>query len=45
MSKRRVNNPHEVVAVGDIVKVWVIDVDMKRQRIGLTMLPPKEENA
>lgn len=44
MSKRRVNNPHEVVAVGDIVKVWVVDVDIKRQRIGLTMLQPQEEN-
>jgi len=23
------------------VKVWVIDVDVKKQRIALTMLPPK----
>jgi len=43
MAKRHVNNPHDVVAVGDIVRVWVIDVDMKRQRIGLTMLPPTED--
>ena len=44
LAKRRINNPHEVVSVGDIVKVWVLEVDMKRQRIGLTMLPPTEED-
>lgn len=44
LAKRRVNNPHEVVSVGDIVKVWVLEVDMKRQRIGLTMLPPTKDD-
>ncbi|QVK12781.1 RNA-binding transcriptional accessory protein [Weissella ceti] len=43
LAKRHVNNPHDVVAVGDIVKVWVLEVDVKRQRIGLTMLPPTED--
>ena len=40
LAKRRINNPHEIVAVGDIVTVWVLEVDMKRQRIGLTMIAP-----
>ncbi len=34
---RYVKNPMEVVAVGDIVKVRVLDVDAKRKRISLSM--------
>ncbi len=34
---RFVKNPMEVVAVGDIVKVRVLDVDVKRKRISLSM--------
>ena len=41
MSTRFIRHPSEVVKVGDIVKVWVVDVDVKKQRIALTMLPPK----
>ena len=43
MAKRRVTNPHEIVAVGDIITVWVVDVDVKRERIGLTMIEPTEK--
>lgn len=45
LSKRRVKKPTDVVAVGDIVSVWVVDIDTKRQRIGLTMINPEEVNA
>ncbi len=41
MSNRFIKHPSEVVKVGDVVKVWVIDVDLKKQRIALTMQPPK----
>lgn len=41
LSQQRVNNPHSVVAVGDIVTVWVVEIDKKRQRIGLTMVAPE----
>ena len=41
MSTRFIKHPGEVVKVGDVIKVWVVDVDQKKQRIGLTMLPPK----
>lgn len=41
MAHKFVNNPSEIVAVGDIVDVWVESVDFKRQRIQLTMLDPK----
>ena len=35
--KRKVRHPSEVVKVGDVVKVAVLDVDEKRKRISLTM--------
>ena len=35
--KRKVQHPSEVVQVGDVVKVCVLDVDEKRKRISLTM--------
>lgn len=41
--KRRVKHPSEIVSVGDIVNVWVVEVDQKRQRIGLTMIAPEEK--
>lgn len=42
LAKRRVKTPSEIVAVGDIVDVWVVTIDAKRQRIGLTMVQPEE---
>jgi len=38
MAEKFIRHPSEVVAVGDVVKVWVIDVDKKRKRIALTMV-------
>ena len=37
---RRVKHPSEVLSVGDVITVWVSDVDEKRGRIGLTMRQP-----
>ncbi len=37
LSDRRVKHPLDVVKVGQIVKVRVLDVDVKRKRIALTM--------
>ena len=40
---RKLRHPSEVLQVGDIVKVAVLDVDEKRKRIGLTIKGvPKE---
>ncbi|MGC4385299.1 Tex family protein [Streptococcus suis] len=33
-------HPSEVLAVGEIVTVWVVEVDIKRNRIGLSLLNP-----
>ena len=37
LSDRFVKDPHQVVQAGQIVKVRVVDVDLKRQRIALSM--------
>ena len=37
LADRFVKDPHEVVKAGDVVKVRVVDVDIPRKRIGLTM--------
>ncbi|CAJ1502893.1 Tex family protein [[Mycobacterium] burgundiense] len=37
MSDRFVSDPHEVVRSGQVVRVKVLDVDVERQRIGLSL--------
>lgn len=38
LSERFVRNPMDVVTVGDIVDVWVLQIDRDRERVGLTMV-------
>jgi uncharacterized protein len=40
LADRYVQDPHDVVSVGDIVKVWVLEVDKQRRRVSLTMIQP-----
>lgn len=42
---RYIKHPLEAVKVGEVVKVWVLDVDMKRKRISLTMRPSQKNSA
>jgi len=42
LSNKYIKHPLEVVSVGDIVKVWVINADVQRKRLQLTMLNPFE---
>ncbi len=37
ITDRYIKHPSEVLKVGQVVKVWVKDVDVKKNRIGLTM--------
>ncbi|MFZ5693668.1 MAG: Tex family protein [Pseudomonadota bacterium] len=37
LADRFIKDPHEVVKAGDVVKVRVLEVDVKRKRISLTM--------
>ncbi len=41
--ERFIKHPMEVVAVGDIIKVRVLDVDLRRNRIALTMKTGEEQ--
>ncbi len=41
MADRFIRDPHEVTSVGDVVNVWVHDIDVPRRRVSLTMLRPE----
>ncbi len=43
ITSRYIKHPLEAVKVGEVVKVRVLDVDVKRSRISLTMRNPEEE--
>ena len=38
MSKNYVKHPSDLVKVGDIVKVYVIGIDLKKQKLALSMI-------
>ncbi|WP_342610398.1 Tex family protein [Staphylococcus hsinchuensis] len=42
LSKKFVKNPMDVVSVGDIVDVWILDIDEKKGKVSLTMIDPNE---
>lgn len=35
-----IEDPHQFVQVGDLVTVWVLNVDEKKKRVSLTAIPP-----
>jgi uncharacterized protein len=43
MANRYIKSPYEVVAVSDVVTVWVLNVDQQRHRVSLTMIKPGTE--
>ena len=43
LSAGYVRDPHDVVAVGDQVRVWVASIDKERRRVALTMIAPGTE--
>jgi uncharacterized protein len=43
LANRYIKNPYEIVAVGDVVTVWVLTVDHDRRRVSLTMIQPGTE--
>lgn len=40
MAMQRISHPSEIVSVGDIVTVWVLEIDHTRNRVQLSLLPP-----
>ena len=43
LADRFVRDPHEVVGVGDVISVWVVEVDKPRRRVSLTAIEPGTE--
>lgn len=43
LSRKYVKHPMDVVQVGQVVKVWVIGVDLKKGRLSLSMLDPVQK--
>ena len=43
MSKQKVNHPLDIVNIGDIVTVYVLEIDKVKNRIALSLLDPREE--
>ncbi len=43
ITKKYIKHPTEVLSVGDIVKVWVLEVNTEKKRISLTMIDPSEK--
>lgn len=43
LADRYVADPHEVVSVGDVIRVWVIEIDRERRRVSLTAIDPSIE--
>jgi uncharacterized protein len=43
MANRYIKSPYDVVAVGDVVDVWVLKVEKDRHRVSLTMIKPGTE--
>jgi uncharacterized protein len=41
MSDRYIRHPMDAVSVGDTVKVWIVNVDIEKQQIGLSMRKDK----
>jgi protein Tex len=35
-----IEDPHQFVQVGDLISVWVLNVDEKKKRVSLTAIPP-----
>ena len=42
LSKKFVKNPMDIVSVGDIVEVWILDIDQNKEKVSLTMIDPHE---
>ncbi|MCI8478476.1 MAG: RNA-binding transcriptional accessory protein [Oscillospiraceae bacterium] len=42
IADHRLRHPSEVLSVGDIVTVWVVEVDVPKKRIALTMRGPED---
>ncbi|HUG67800.1 MAG TPA: Tex-like N-terminal domain-containing protein [Pirellulaceae bacterium] len=45
LADRYIGDPHEVVGIGDVLRVWVLEVDRERRRVVLTAIPPVKRSS
>ncbi len=43
MANRYIKSPYDVVSVGDVIAVWVMEVKTGEKKISLSMIPPGQE--
>jgi uncharacterized protein len=43
LADRYIRDPHDVVSVGDVLRVWVVEIDKQRRRVSLTAIQPGSE--
>lgn len=44
MSQQFIKHPSQIVSVGDLVTVWVYKIDLEREKVNLSLLPPHESD-
>ena len=44
MSKQFIKHPSQVVSVGDLVTVWVKEIDVEREKVNLSLVAPNESD-
>ena len=45
LADRYVSDPHTVVSVGNVMRVWVVSIDKQRRRVSLTAIEPGTEKS
>ncbi len=44
LADRYIRDPHDVVSIGDVLRVWVLEVDRDRRRVVLTAISPEQRS-
>lgn len=45
LSDRYLEDPHQYVQAGDLLNVWVVNIDEKKKRVALSAIPPGSKSA
>jgi transcriptional accessory protein Tex/SPT6 len=45
LSNRFLEDPHQYVQAGDLMNVWVVNIDEKKKRVALSAIPPGSQSA
>ena len=45
LADRFIRDPHDILCVGDTLRLWILDIDKERRRVSLTAIQPGTEKA